>query len=69
MRVRDGKETVDAMAPKTAKAKGPVEAFKSLLVSDPARRRGWRKECVDLLSLEKDLRRGMHDIRRAIPEC
>jgi hypothetical protein len=54
---REGRRrVVAAMALMAAQAKGLLETFRCPTVSDPARRRRRRKECGDLLSLEKEMR-------------
>lgn len=43
------------------------ETFSCPTVRSPAVRWEQGKECSDLLSRGKELQRGMHDVRRAIP--
>ena len=50
-----------------AQARGPMDTLSCPTVSTPAGRRERRKDCVDVLSREKDALEGTHDIRRAIP--
>jgi hypothetical protein len=61
------KSVVVAMALIAAQGEGPMATFSRLTTRSPAMQRGRRKECSDFLSRGKELQRGMHDVRRAIP--
>ena len=68
--MRETERRVVAMGLMAARqASGLLETFRCPTVRDPAERRRTGKECGDGLPRWKELQRGMHDVRRAIPGC